>query len=94
MNILDTFKLNGKKALVTGGNTGLGRGMAVALAQAGADIAVVARREARDTRFDVESLGRNFLGIQADLGAPGSVAKNMKLLPTKCSGSSAASTYW
>ena len=80
MNILDAFKIDGKKALVTGGNTGLGRGMAVALAQAGADIAVVARREAKDTRFDVESLGRGFLGIQADLGAPGSVAKNMKVI--------------
>ena len=80
MNILDAFKIDGKKALVTGGNTGLGRGMAVALAQAGADIAVVARREAKDTKFDVESLGRRFLGIRADLGASGSVAKNMKVI--------------
>ena len=80
MNIVDSFKLNGKKALVTGGNTGLGRGMAVALAQAGADIAVVARRKAEDTRSDVETLGRKFLEIQADLGAPGPMSTNMKTI--------------
>lgn len=45
MNVLDQFKLNGKVALVTGGSRGLGLEMAVALSQAGAKVALMARRE-------------------------------------------------
>lgn len=41
--ILDDFKLNGKVAIVTGCNTGLGQGMACALAEAGADIFEIGR---------------------------------------------------
>ena len=49
--ILDAFKLDGKVAVVTGATRGLGRGMAVALAQAGADIAGVGHAaEARKRR--------------------------------------------
>ena len=42
--ILDLFKLDGKVAVVTGANTGLGQGMAVALAEAGAKVVGVGRR--------------------------------------------------
>ncbi len=45
MNVLDRFKLNGKVALITGGSRGLGLEMAVALYQAGAKVALMARRE-------------------------------------------------
>ena len=45
MNVLDQFKLNGKVALITGGSRGLGLEMAVALSQAGAKVALMARRE-------------------------------------------------
>ena len=45
MNFLDQFKLNGKVAFVTGGSRGLGLEMAVALSQAGAKVALMARRE-------------------------------------------------
>ena len=42
-SVLDSFRLDGKVALVTGGSRGLGRTMATALAQAGADVAITAR---------------------------------------------------
>ncbi|MFF4214403.1 SDR family NAD(P)-dependent oxidoreductase [Streptomyces sp. NPDC001796] len=43
MGVLDTFALNGRRALVTGGNRGLGLAFATALAEAGADVAIAAR---------------------------------------------------
>lgn len=64
---LNMFSLDNKVAIVTGGNKGLGRGVAVALATAGADIVVVSRGSADDTKNDVEALGKKFLFIQADL---------------------------
>jgi 2-dehydro-3-deoxy-D-gluconate 5-dehydrogenase len=68
MNILDAFRLNGKVALVTGANRGLGQAMAIALAEAGADIAGLARTEdCQATRQMVEDLGRRFLSVACDL---------------------------
>jgi len=61
------FSLDGKVALVTGANTGLGQGIAVALAQAGADIVVVGRSSANDTEREVLAAGRKFHSIYADL---------------------------
>ena len=50
MSIIDAFRLDGKVAVVTGANTGLGQGMSVALAQAGAKVVGVARRSCEDTK--------------------------------------------
>ena len=61
------FSLEGKVALVTGGNTGIGQGIALALAAAGADIASVARRNSDETVAKVQAMGRRAVSIQADL---------------------------
>ncbi|WP_337023263.1 MULTISPECIES: 2-dehydro-3-deoxy-D-gluconate 5-dehydrogenase KduD [unclassified Pantoea] len=68
--ILNAFNLEGKIALVTGCNTGLGQGMALGLAQAGCDIIGVNRAGPADTQSKVEALGRRFWPIQADLTQP------------------------
>ena len=65
--ILEQFQLQGRVAMVTGCNTGLGQGMAVALAQAGADIVGVNVSAPDDTRAQVEALGRKFLDLRANL---------------------------
>ncbi|HHV97856.1 MAG TPA: 2-dehydro-3-deoxy-D-gluconate 5-dehydrogenase KduD [Clostridiaceae bacterium] len=67
--ILDKFNLKGKVAIVTGCNTGLGQGMAVGLAQAGADIAGVYRSDTSETQKMIKDLGRVFLPIKADLSS-------------------------
>ena len=63
------FDLLGKVALVTGANTGLGQGIALALAEAGADIAAAGISPADDTGVKVKELGREFINIDANLGS-------------------------
>lgn len=65
--VLQHFNLAGKTAIVTGCNTGLGQGMAVALAQAGADIVGVNVSAPDETRVQIEALGRRFLDLRANL---------------------------
>ena len=65
--ILDNFQLSGQVAMVTGCNTGLGQGMALALAEAGADIVGVNLSDPAETRALVEGLGRRFLDLRANL---------------------------
>jgi len=66
--VLQNFALDGRVAIVTGCNTGLGQGMARALAQAGADIVGVNLSEPAQTRSEIEALGRRFLDLRANLG--------------------------
>ncbi len=61
------FSLEGKVALVTGANTGLGQGIALALAAAGADIAGAGIAAPDETAAKVRALGRRFLAIEANL---------------------------
>lgn len=65
--ILDSFKLDGKVAIVTGCNTGLGQAISVALAEAGADIFGVYNSGSGDTPQMIEKLNRKFVGFQANL---------------------------
>lgn len=63
------FDLNGRTALVTGANTGLGQAIAEALAGAGADIVAVGRSTPTDTEAAVRMTGRGFLFLEADLSS-------------------------
>jgi NAD(P)-dependent dehydrogenase (short-subunit alcohol dehydrogenase family) len=69
MNVLDSFALNGRRALVTGGNRGLGRAFALALAEAGADVAIAARDAPLNAQVveELEARGRRGLAVQADI---------------------------
>ena len=72
MSIMDRFRLDGKVAIVTGASSGFGVGIAQALAQAGADIALGARRVDRleDTRGLVEAEGRRAIAVGTDVSDP------------------------
>jgi 2-dehydro-3-deoxy-D-gluconate 5-dehydrogenase len=65
--VTSMFDLTGRVAVVTGANTGIGQGIAVALAQAGADVALVGRSSADETANLVRAAGRRSVLIQADL---------------------------
>ena len=83
--ILDRFKLDGKVAVVTGAERGIGQAYALGLAEAGADIAVVDVIPMDETLDAVKALGRRAIGIKADLAkgekeAPKIVAKVVKAL--------------
>ena len=72
MGVLDRFRLDGKRLFITGGSRGLGREMALGLAEAGADVVLVGReQESLDrTAADVRARGRRAATIQADVGRP------------------------
>ncbi len=61
------FDLSGRVALVTGANTGIGQGIALALAEAGADVALAGRSPADETAEKVRALGRRAMIVPADL---------------------------
>ncbi len=65
--ILDDFKLDGKTAIVTGAARGLGQAMALGLAEAGADIALVDVLDMTESKTQVEKLGRRCVTVTADL---------------------------
>jgi 2-deoxy-D-gluconate 3-dehydrogenase len=69
------FDLTGRIAVVTGANSGIGQGIAVALAGAGADIVAVGRTAPDETRAAVEQAGRRLHAVQADLSSSAQVAK-------------------
>jgi gluconate 5-dehydrogenase len=72
MGIFDRFNLTGKRLFITGGSRGLGREMALALADAGADVILVGRdpQSLEATAGDIRALGRKAWTIAADVGNP------------------------
>ena len=78
VNVLDMFRLDGRTALVTGGSKGLGLVMATALAQAGAEVAIVSRTES-EVRAAAERIatetGRRVLPFVADVTNGGQIER-------------------
>ena len=71
-SVLDRFRLDGRTAIVTGASSGLGVAFSEALAQAGADVVIAARRVDRleETAKLVEATGRQSLSVQTDVSKP------------------------
>ena len=72
MSIFDRFRLDGRRLFLTGGSRGLGREMALAIADAGADVVLVARdaESLARTADDIRALGRQAWTIEGDVGVP------------------------
>jgi NAD(P)-dependent dehydrogenase (short-subunit alcohol dehydrogenase family) len=75
--MLEEFSLNGSTALITGGGRGIGRAIALTLAEAGADVAIAARTlsQVEQVAEEVRALNRHSLALQADVTDPLSVAE-------------------
>jgi gluconate 5-dehydrogenase len=76
MRVQELFDLSGRTALVTGGGRGIGRHIAIGLAEAGADVVVASRKleNCEETARAVEKLGRRALAVRADVASPDDVA--------------------
>ena len=72
MSVLDAFRLDGRRALITGGSRGLGRAMAQAFAEAGADLVLVGRDadSLRRAKEELSALGRDVRAVTADVSEP------------------------
>ena len=82
MSILDRFRLDGQRAVVTGASRGLGRSMALALADVGADVVITGRtQETLDaTAAEIRSLGRQAWTVRADMSMPAECQATCELI--------------
>ena len=87
MSVLDLFRLDGKTALVTGSKRGIGKAMAVALAEAGADIIGVSKtleKHGSEVEREIVALGRRFQAFSCDFSDRLAVYDFLKKLHTEC----------
>jgi gluconate 5-dehydrogenase len=77
MRVQELFDLSGRTALVTGGGRGIGRHLAIGLAEAGADVIVASRKRGNceETARAIEALGRRALAFEVDLEQPESIER-------------------
>jgi NAD(P)-dependent dehydrogenase (short-subunit alcohol dehydrogenase family) len=83
MSILDRFKLDGKSAFVTGGAQGIGKSIATAIAQAGADVAIadINGELAKAAAAEIaEATGRKAIALRTDVTDPGQVGAMMEAI--------------
>ncbi len=75
MGVLEQFGLEGQVAVVTGAGKGIGRGIALCLAEAGADVAVAARNEAeiKAVASEIHALGRRAIAVPTDVTEEGAL---------------------
>ena len=74
-NVLESFQLKGRVAIVTGASRGLGAGMALALAEAGADVALVARGDTTELAQEITALGRRCATVTVDIAGQNAAEK-------------------
>jgi 2-dehydro-3-deoxy-D-gluconate 5-dehydrogenase len=78
-SVLELFSLQGRTALVTGGTRGIGQSLALALAEAGADIVLLQRNStSQDTKHSIEKLGRKAWIYEADLASRDQLESQVK----------------
>ena len=77
---MDQFNLSGKTAIVTGANGGIGRGIALALAEAGANVCIAGRKEEKNdsVRMEVETLGASVITARCDVTNQESIADTIQ----------------
>jgi gluconate 5-dehydrogenase len=82
MGVLDLFRLDGKRALVTGASRGLGRAMALAFAEAGADVIITGRtQETLDaTAAEIRARGRQAWTVRANMAVPAECTAALELI--------------
>jgi 2-deoxy-D-gluconate 3-dehydrogenase len=85
---MDMFDLSGKVALVTGGNGGIGRAIAIGLAAAGADVVIAARNPQKTEAVvaEISALGRRAFGVPCDVQISAEIAAALSAASTRFSG--------
>lgn len=88
MGVLDRFRLDGRRAMITGGSRGLGRAMAQALAEVGADLYIVGREASslESACAELRKTGRQIDSIVGDVGIPSEAERVCKAALERCGG--------